>query len=359
MFVLSILFLVASLSLSHDASAQSYTNSSAYDIPNNLGDYLTVVSNTEGNEETLQLPIKDLLFNVIPHNDQNGKLISLSLELKPGLDDLYKDLGLFDKPRDAVFIYPSFTQAAYGKSGFYDYYNNKCDIQCLTVKIPTGIHGIQASSIAGAWTLKLLNYPYLKDEDVDKNPDILKQYKRVIVLHNEYVTKKEFGAITSHPNVIFLYPNALYAEVKADYADDTITLVRGHNYPDSSITNGFSWKYDNSKYEYNVDCKNWNFYNAGEYIMLNCYPEYKLLYAEQLLRLLQNNDPANLLDDLNNWIRYKNDQTTIDLLNDFNIVGKHVPSWVKGPAIWTMNNDITKTEFAHLLRYLSDQNMLN
>jgi len=306
------------------------------------------------------LPVKDLLFNVIPHNDENGKLISLSLELKPGLDNLYKDLGLFDKPRDIVFIYPSFTQAAYGKDGFYDFYNNKCDTKCLTVKIPTGIHGFQSSSIAGAWVLKLLNYPYLKDEDVDKNPDVLKQYKRVIVLHNEYVTKKEFDAITNHPDVIFLYPNALYSEVKADYTANTITLVRGHNYPDLKVKNGFDWDHDNSKYEYNVNCNNWYFYKSGDHAMLNCYPEYKLLYSEHLLRLLQNKDPTNLLNDLNNWLRYPNDQSvTVDLLNEFDVKGKHMPSWVKNPATWTLNGDITKTEFAHLLRYLSDQNMLN
>ncbi|MDE1727489.1 MAG: hypothetical protein KGH89_09565, partial [Thaumarchaeota archaeon] len=105
-----------------------------------------------------------------------------------------------------------------------------------------------------AWVLKLLNYSYVKDQDVDKNPDILKQYKRVIILHNEYVTKKEFDAITSHPDVVFLYPNALYAQVQTNYDNDTITLVRGHGYPDSAIRNGFDWKYDNSRYEYDIDC---------------------------------------------------------------------------------------------------------
>jgi hypothetical protein len=54
-----------------------------------------------------------------------------------------------------------------------------------------------------------------------------KYHDRVIVLPNEYVTKKEFDAIASHPDMIFLYPNALYAEVKTDYASNTITLVRG------------------------------------------------------------------------------------------------------------------------------------
>ncbi len=345
---------IASLSLCYSAYGQS-----TYDIPNNPGDYLTVISNTEGNVQTLHLPIKDLLFNVTPHNDKSGNLISLSLELKPELKNLYKDIGLFDKPRDTVFIYPSFTQAAYGKNGFYDFYNNKCDTKCLTVQIPAGIHGYQSSSIAGAWALKLLNYPYLKDEDVDKNPDILKQYKRVIVLHNEYVTKKEFDAITSHPDVIFLYPNALYAEVKTNYDDNTISLVRGHGYPNLNVKNGFDWKYDNSKYEYRVDCNGWNFYSRENYTLLNCYPEYKILYTEQLLRSLQSSFPADLLDDINNWLRYPTDSTSVsELLNDYDVKGTHLPRWVKNIAIAVITGGIDKTEFAHLIQYLSDKNML-
>jgi hypothetical protein len=349
---------IVSISLWHNTYGQSSTNS-PYDIPNNPGDYLVVVSNTEGNQQTLHLPISSLLFNVTPHNDKNGNQVSLSLELKPELSSLYKDIGFFDRPRDMVFIYPSFTQAAYGKNGFYDFYNKKCDTKCLTVQIPTSINGVQASSIAGAWALKLLNYQYLTDEDVDQNPDILKQYERVIVLHNEYVTKKEFDAITSHPDVIFLYPNALYAEVRTNYDNNTITLVHGHGYPDPTIRNGFGWKYDNSKYEYDVNCDNWYFYKAENYSMLNCYPEYKILSSEQILRSLQNANPADLLTDMGNWLRYQNDPSAIrGMLDDYGAQGTHVPYWVANIAISVENNEVSQTEFAHLIKYLSDQNIL-
>ena len=40
------------------------------------------------------------------------------------------------------------------------------------------------------------------------------------MLHNEYVTRPMFDAITSHPNVIYLYPNALYAEIEVNYIDE-------------------------------------------------------------------------------------------------------------------------------------------
>jgi hypothetical protein len=208
--------------------------------------------------------------------------------------------------------------------------------------------------------LKLLQFPHVTDEDIDKNPDVLKQYKRVIVLHSEYVTKKEFDAITSSPDVIFLYPNALYAEVKPDYDNNTITLMRGHGYPDPSIKNGFGWKYDNSKYEYNVQCDNWNFYNKGNATMLNCYPEYQLLYSEELLRLLQSPTPSDLLDDMANWLRYPNQNSSIgDLLTEYNISGSHIPLWVSGPVIMVINGEITRSDFANMVQYLDDAHLLN
>ncbi|HEX5457939.1 MAG TPA: N,N-dimethylformamidase beta subunit family domain-containing protein [Candidatus Nitrosotalea sp.] len=272
------------------AEPSSYTLNSAvnYNVPNHdlQEDILQVTSNTEGKKETQKIPSSKLLFNVIPHF-QNGQLTTLTMTLKPTLSSLYDQIGLSKKSKDIVFVYPIFTQAAYGTHGFYDYYNKKCDTSCLRVQIPTKVNGVYSSSIAGALALKLLQYPHVTDVDVDKNPDILKKYKRVIMLHNEYVTKKEFDAVTSHPDVIYMYPNAMYAQVKTNYTTGTLTLVKGHGYPSNSISNGFGWKFDNSKYEYDTRCDNWNFSKVQNGFMLNCYPEYRMLYDVKLLQSLQ------------------------------------------------------------------------
>ncbi len=141
----------------------------------------------------------------------------------------------------------------------------------------------------GAQILKLLNYNFLSDIDVDKNPDILKDFDKVILLHNEYVTKTEFDAITSHPNVIYLYPNALYAEITVNYEQNTITLLRGHGFPEKSIDNGFDWKFDNTRpYEFDRKCENWKFYEISNGKMLNCFPEEQLYKDASLLRSLKN-----------------------------------------------------------------------
>jgi len=339
---------------SGDASTITSTEST-----NGSSGYLQVVSNSEGHLQTLHIPSDQLLFNITPIYDAEGNQISYSLSLNPDLSDFYQHVGLFDKPKDTIFIYPSFTQAAYGPHGFYNYYRKQCDSSCLTVSIPDSVHGTQASSIVGAWILKLLDYPYVKDQDVDKNPDILKQYKKVIVLHSEYVTQKEFDAITRHPNVIFLYPNALYARITANYANNTITLVRGHGYPDASIRNGFGWRLDNTKYEYNVKCDDWNFYHQDNYTFLNCYPEYHVLVSKEMLQLLQKNDPTTLSDDIANYLMYPQEQNgTEQLLDDFDVQGNRIPPWVEKPALWLSNGEISKRAFGDMLQYLSQQQII-
>lgn len=279
--ILFILFSSCSIISIHTA------NATKYDLPNKPSDIIDFVAKTEKGEQKLSLPVDKLFFNVTPHYDQNGVFSSMTMKLKPELGKLYQNVGFPSKSK-IVYIYPVFTQAAYGVKGFYDYYNKKCDTSCLTVPIPNKIQGSYASSISTAFVLTLLNYSSINDIDIDKNPDILKKYDKVIVLHNEYVTQKEFDAITHHPNVVYLFPNALYAKVNTDYNKGTITLVRGHGYPSKNITNGFGWKNDNSKYEYDFKCDGWKFYPVNNGKMLNCYPAYRVMYDKTLLEAIKN-----------------------------------------------------------------------
>jgi hypothetical protein len=225
-----------------------------------------------------------LLFQLKDDND-------IAIQLKDDNDtttqikygDLYEHIR-YDAKQNAVVIYPSFTGSAYQDFGFYSYYFKKCDSSCLTVPITNDIRTEMGGN--AIQILKLLNYNFLSDSQIDKNPELLKDYDKIILLHNEYVTKNQFDAITSHPKVIYLYPNALYAQVETDYEKNTITLVRGHSYPESSIANGFDWEFENTTYEYDVKCKDWNFYEIKNGYMLNCYPESILHLNYQLLRMI-------------------------------------------------------------------------
>jgi hypothetical protein len=209
----------------------------------------------------------------------------IHFELRPNQTETYKKLMVNEK--DVIVISPIFTKSAYNEPGFYTYYRGECNTKCLTKQINyASPHGYSSSSNA-IKVLNLLGYKTITDVGVDSNPKILSKYKKVIVLHNEYVTQTEFDAITSHPHVLYLYPNALYAKVTTNYQNDTITLVRGHGYPTGDVRNGFNWKFDNSKFEYDTSCKNWNFTNIEHGKMLNCFPEQIIYYDFALLKAIR------------------------------------------------------------------------
>tara|TARA_B100000073_G_scaffold172166_1_gene142392 strand:- start:95 stop:877 length:783 start_codon:yes stop_codon:yes gene_type:complete len=180
-------------------------------------------------------------------------------ELDPSNMNIYDELK--NNKKSAV-VFPIFTAAAYSEPGFYTFYRGDCDQEfhgvlfrdddCLTVKLEEEYSPLFTSSANGLQVLNLLDYEIITDITIHQNPEILSQYEKIILLHNEYVTSEEFDAITSHPNVIYLYPNALYAEIDFDENLWEISLIRGHNYPDPLIRNGFDWKFDNSLEEYDV-----------------------------------------------------------------------------------------------------------
>ena len=194
---------------------------------------------------------------------------------------------------NSVVVSPTLTFSAYTEPGFYTFYRGDCDQElhgvlfrgeeCLTTKINYDKPIDFTSSSLGINILHLLKYEFITDIDVDKNPEILQKYDKVILLHNEYVTKKMFDAFNNHPKIIYLYPNALYAEVEIDYDEDTVTLIRGHNYPNPVIRNGFDWELDNSQMEYDHKCDEWEFEEIFNGYMLNCYPSYNIYSNEEML----------------------------------------------------------------------------
>ncbi|MGI0083123.1 MAG: hypothetical protein ACREAF_01555 [Nitrosopumilaceae archaeon] len=219
-------------------------------------------------------------------NEQGQRLwSSAKFALKPEHKELYDQIGILNEPQNTVVIFPIFTSSAYEDGGFYDYYKGKCDSGCLTTSIIKTLRGEASGN--GAQILELLGYQLITDVDVDKNPNILGNYDKVILLHNEYVTRKEFYALTNHPNVIYLYPNALHAEITVNYDENTITLVRGHGYPTSAIQNGFDWEFDNSQYEYDRNCSDLKFYQIRNGWMLNCYPEIEIVQNSDLLKQIK------------------------------------------------------------------------
>ena len=240
------------------------------------------------------------LFKVMAYENDfemiDGKKIwrDVFYELDESNMTIYDDLKNNTK---SVVVFPIFTAAAYSEPGFYTFYRGDCDQEfhgvlfrdddCLTVKLEEEYSPLFTSSANGVQVLNLLDYEIITDITIHQNPEILLEYEKIILLHNEYVTSIQFDAITSHPNVIYLYPNALYAEIDFDEELWEISLIRGHNYPDPLIRNGFDWKFDNSLEEYDVTCKDMKFSKIDNGWMLNCYPENILHKSKELLKQIR------------------------------------------------------------------------
>ena len=201
--------------------------------------------------------------------------------------DYYDDYEALRSTTKVAVVYPIFTQSAYEWGGFHDFYAGYCD-SCLKTTIQDYYEKTFASSGNAYRILEFLGYEVIDDIDIDKNPAILEKFDKVILLHNEFVTRAEFEAITNHPKVIYLYPHALSSEVKTDYSENTISLIRGPGFPDDNIVNGFDWEFDNTEYFNDWSCIDWQFYEIINGYMLNCYPETELPhYGHSILKTIK------------------------------------------------------------------------
>jgi hypothetical protein len=189
-------------------------------------------------------------------------------------------------PEKTAVIYPVLTQTAYAWGGIHDFYLGRCDT-CSEIKIEEYYDPIFSVGAKSFRILEFLGYSVIDDIDIDKNPEILDNFNSIVLLHNEFVTENEFLAITSHPNVIFMYPGALNSKVKISYEDETMILQRGPSFPDSDIVNGFDWKYDNSNISNNTICEEWEFYKIENGHMLNCTPEDIIQNNDEILKELK------------------------------------------------------------------------
>jgi len=237
---------------------------------------------SQSSESICSKPELNELFSNI---DQRIDLARIDLE-GTGIisNETLKPYIITEKIKNIAVIIPTFTKIAYSGTifadqnynGFYAYFNGECDESCLTLDLDSDVIHTSSSSFMAVHVLESLGYNLITDRQLDKNPKIINTFDEIIILHNEYITKNEFDAITNHPKVTYLYPNALFAEIEVDYEKNTMTLIRGHGYNTESFegVNAFEWKYDNTEYEFDRQCINWKFYKIDNGRMLNCYPEW-------------------------------------------------------------------------------------
>ena len=225
------------------------------------------------------------LIVIITNNNSSALTVSdeeylLSQMPETRYFDKYEE---FSTPGNVVVIYPILTQNAYSWGGIHDFYSGYCET-CTEIELHNNYEPIFSTGAKSFRILEFLGYSVINDIDVDKNPQILQDFDSVILLHNEYVTENEFNAISSHPNVVYLYPGSFNSKVKVDYEENKMILLKGPSYPTSDSTSGFNWKFDNSQFVENTLCDNWEFYSIDNGFMLNCTPEYLIQDSDELLR---------------------------------------------------------------------------
>jgi len=242
-----------------------------------MSGYIENLSNTHQIQFNLGVPYFDAYFtnnDFARINNNLGPIDGVRITLNESTAEQMIDIL---KPNDgSVVIYPVFTSASYKEPGFYTYFRGECDESCITNLSFENPEFKYTSSGLTAQILYHVGYDFLTDIEVDQNPELLQNYDTVILLHNEYLTKKAFDAISLHPNLIFLAPNALYAEIDVNYDDNTMTLIRGHQYPPiERPANGFDYAIEQEfhNYEYDTDCLEWEFIEIENGFHLNCYPD--------------------------------------------------------------------------------------
>ena len=249
----------------------NYNHSSVSEIINSELTLQTQKVKIDNDDIYFQFYLTPRDFIRVTQQNQDQLLDEVKIELKP---EYFEKYALVKSNDNTVVIYPTFTSAAYSEPGFYTFFRSECDESCITnLSFKNPSLGFTSSGLA-TQLLYLLDYEFLTDIDVDTDPEILKNYDTVILLHNEYVTKKMFDAIVDHPNVIFLFPNALYAEIDVNYDTNTMSLIRGHDYP-PGIKNGFKYEIEEQfhEYEYDNECLEWEFIEIKNGYHLNCYPD--------------------------------------------------------------------------------------
>ena len=261
------------------------------------------------------------------------KMINEGLELNDELLDLYNEIGVTTTPQNTLVLFPTISVDVFSRQCVWDYYEITWQYSfgrdCYTIKMsnvdftkphpenfntpyftepicylvtdqhaqaPTEICRLPLteflvynSSLKGAQALHLLGYTIISDLEIEKDPNILSSYDKIIVLHNKYTTKTIFNAITSHPKVVYLYPDSLKEEVSINFTQNTITALSPLKHPqEMNFQNDFQWEYDSSHLEY-IKCidSEVKFEKVANGIMLNCFPDDFIIKSPSLFKIVK------------------------------------------------------------------------
>ncbi len=250
---------------------------------NGSGDYRPTKPVAAGNWSKWSFPIF--------LNDSGSYLVKARVTSNAG-DQNWADVTI-DLPehvynKKVAFIEPTFTYAAYRTRAFYDFYDkysfkdawsaNKTittDLNLLRDRpIPHGpfpyyahptfsdIPYIHYFNVLLQHVQKYMPSPVTRMTDVDVHQGKIFQadgrnaYDVLFLFHNEYLTSSEYNNlrqfVSNGGNIVFTEGNILYAEVSYNKSNDSITLLKGHNWNvnGSGATRGIAERWLNENKEW-------------------------------------------------------------------------------------------------------------
>ncbi|HET6588532.1 MAG TPA: N,N-dimethylformamidase beta subunit family domain-containing protein [Candidatus Nitrosocosmicus sp.] len=234
--------------------------------------------------------------------------------------------------KKVALVLPSFTWAAYQNDSFYNFYSLYSYIQFANREVNISITNntyllqdrpipqgpfVYYSDLEEEPYIPYINYINLAkdlyrnhginpvnitDGDVDQgkifNPDGTNAYDILFLFHNEYVTQAEYDNlkkfVTNGGTIVFGDGNVLYAEVKYHKNNNTISLVRGHN-----------WNFDQNRTAWKGPAERW-LDETREWVGSNFLD----IPANYPLRF--NNNPFNYTHSEENYVANPNAKILID-----------------------------------------------
>ena len=269
--------------LTNDSSGIAAISADAHTFPFNgsmpikPASELSLISNGNFSEWSVPFVFKNSgvyrIVVTVRDNADNLGYAETTINLVPSQKGMELDKSEVINPRMA-FVRYTFTEAAYLENGFYDFYykydfppsdiNITSDLNLLTVKtIPATSEIIETNSLFKLSNLTTLlpegvefrfwlpffdhvkkvvpssTLTVIRDEDVHDGHIFYQDnktnaYDVLLLFHNEYVTQAEYNNlrqfVSNGGSIVFIDANALYAEVRYDRNNDTITLVKGHDW---------------------------------------------------------------------------------------------------------------------------------
>ncbi|KAA2283426.1 N,N-dimethylformamidase beta subunit family domain-containing protein [Candidatus Nitrosocosmicus agrestis] len=234
--------------------------------------------------------------------------------------------------KKVALVLPSFTWAAYQNDSFYNFYSLYSYIQFANREVNISITNntyllqdrpipqgpfVYYSDLEEEPYIPYINYINLAkdlyrnhginpvnitDGDVDQgkifNPDGTNAYDILFLFHNEYVTQAEYDNlkkfVTNGGTIVFGDGNVLYAEVEYHENNNTISLVRGHN-----------WNFDQNRTAWKGPAERW-LDETREWVGSNFLD----IPANYPLRF--NNNPFNYTHSEENYVANPNAKILID-----------------------------------------------